>query len=178
MASVQYSQRNLWKVSIYLQISWFNLIDLKLFKTFTVHFFFNVITLSSAAAGSAVSVKPASDSVTPASVSGMGTLTDSSSGPASLLTTSNQTSLSALGHSEEMPPSTIPPPQHNKWVAAKFTHLIMFMIWVCSDYDIRYDVVIGCSQPSCHFYSSHPSQQNSLAPSSVRTSNSGLLVSF
>ncbi|XP_008282067.1 ubiquitin-associated protein 2-like isoform X5 [Stegastes partitus] len=89
-----------------------------------------------AAAGSAVSVKPASDSVTPASVSSMGTLADSSSGPASLLTTSNQTSLSALGHNEDLPPSTIPPPQHNN---------------------------------------SHPSQQNSLAPSSVRTSNTSLL---
>ncbi|XP_040910123.1 ubiquitin-associated protein 2-like isoform X4 [Toxotes jaculatrix] len=89
-----------------------------------------------AAAGSAVSVKSTSDSVTPASVSSMGTLTDSGSGPASLLTTSNQTSLSALGHSEDLPPSTIPPPQHNN---------------------------------------SHPSQQNSLAPSSVRTSNSSLL---
>nr|XP_046273055.1 ubiquitin-associated protein 2-like isoform X2 [Scatophagus argus] len=86
-----------------------------------------------AAAGSAVSVKPAPDSVTQASVSSMGTLTDS---PASLLTASNQTSLSALGHSEDLPPSTIPPPQHNN---------------------------------------SHPSQQNSLAPSSVRTSNSSLL---
>ncbi|XP_070702098.1 ubiquitin-associated protein 2-like isoform X1 [Pempheris klunzingeri] len=89
-----------------------------------------------AAAGSAVSVKPASDLVTPASVSSMGTLTDSGSSPASLLTTSNQTSLSALGHSEDLPPSTIPPPQHNN---------------------------------------SHPSQQNSLAQSSVRTSNSSLL---
>ncbi|XP_026156898.1 ubiquitin-associated protein 2-like isoform X3 [Mastacembelus armatus] len=87
-----------------------------------------------AAAGSAVSVKPASDSVTP--VSTMGTLADSGSGPASLLATSNQTSISALGHGEDLPPSTIPPPQHN---------------------------------------SSHPSQQNSLAPSSVRTSNSSLL---
>ncbi|XP_029919631.1 ubiquitin-associated protein 2-like isoform X3 [Myripristis murdjan] len=89
-----------------------------------------------AAAGSAVSVKPASDSVTPASVSNMGTLSDSGSGPTSLLTTSNQTSLNALGHSEDLPPSTIPPPQHNN---------------------------------------SLPSQQNSLAPSSVRTSNSSLL---
>uniref|UniRef100_A0A669CG00 Ubiquitin associated protein 2-like n=1 Tax=Oreochromis niloticus TaxID=8128 RepID=A0A669CG00_ORENI len=59
--------------------------------------------LCTAAAGSAVSVKPASDSVTPASVSSMGTLTDSSS--ASLLTTANQTPLSALGHNEDLPPS-------------------------------------------------------------------------
>ncbi|XP_034748480.1 ubiquitin-associated protein 2-like isoform X1 [Etheostoma cragini] len=85
-----------------------------------------------AAAGSAVSVKPVSDLVTP--VSSMGTLTDS--GSASLMSTSNQTSLSGLGHSEDLPPSTIPPPQHNN---------------------------------------SHPSQQNSLAPSAVRTSNSSLL---
>ncbi|XP_069372830.1 ubiquitin-associated protein 2-like isoform X7 [Paralichthys olivaceus] len=87
-----------------------------------------------AAAGSAI--KPASDSITQASGSSLGTLTDSGTGPASLLTASNQTSLSALGHSEDLPPSTIPPPQHNN---------------------------------------SHPSQQNSLAPSSVRTSNSSLL---
>ncbi|XP_030002692.1 ubiquitin-associated protein 2-like isoform X8 [Sphaeramia orbicularis] len=87
-----------------------------------------------AAAGSVVKSTP--DSVTPASVSSMGTLTDSGSGPASLLTTSNQTSLSALGHSEDLPPSTHPPPQHNN---------------------------------------SLPSQQNSLGPSSVRTSNSSLL---
>ncbi|XP_053303535.1 ubiquitin-associated protein 2-like isoform X4 [Pleuronectes platessa] len=87
-----------------------------------------------AAAGSAVSIKPASDSVTQTSVSSMGTLTDS--GPASMMTTSNQTSHSALGHSEDMSPNTIPPPHHNN---------------------------------------SHPSQQNSLAPSSVRTSNTSLM---
>uniref|UniRef100_A0A671VQP8 Ubiquitin associated protein 2-like n=1 Tax=Sparus aurata TaxID=8175 RepID=A0A671VQP8_SPAAU len=51
-----------------------------------------------------ISVKQASDSVTQASVSSMGTLTDS---PASLLTASNQTSLSALGHSEDLPPILI-----------------------------------------------------------------------
>uniref|UniRef100_A0A3Q2D859 Ubiquitin associated protein 2-like n=1 Tax=Cyprinodon variegatus TaxID=28743 RepID=A0A3Q2D859_CYPVA len=83
-----------------------------------------------------VSVKPPSDSVTPSSISSMGTLTDSGSGPASLLTASNQTNLSDLSHNEDHPPSSIPPPQHNN---------------------------------------SHPSQQNSLAPSSVRTSSSSLL---
>ncbi|XP_029298472.1 ubiquitin-associated protein 2-like isoform X4 [Cottoperca gobio] len=86
-----------------------------------------------AAAGSAVSVKSVSDLVTP--VSSMGNLTDSGTGPASLLTTSNQTSHSGLGHGEDLPPSSIPP-QHNN---------------------------------------SHPSQQNSLAPSLVRTSNSSLM---
>ncbi|CAG5886029.1 unnamed protein product [Menidia menidia] len=98
--------------------------------------FSSIQTTQSVEAGSAVSVKQTSDSVTPASVSSMGTLADSGSGPASLLTSSNQTSLSALGHNEDLPPSTIPPPQHNN---------------------------------------SHPSQQNSLVPSSVRTSNSTLL---
>ncbi|XP_007542561.1 ubiquitin-associated protein 2-like isoform X3 [Poecilia formosa] len=85
--------------------------------------------------GPAVSVKPGSDSVTPSSVSSMVALADGGSGPASLLTTS-QSNLGALGHNEDLPPSSIPPPQHNN---------------------------------------SHPSQQNSLAPSSVRTSNSSLL---
>uniref|UniRef100_A0A671VQJ6 Ubiquitin associated protein 2-like n=1 Tax=Sparus aurata TaxID=8175 RepID=A0A671VQJ6_SPAAU len=57
------------------------------------------------AAGSAVSVKQASDSVTQASVSSMGTLTDS---PASLLTASNQTSLSALGEcNNSLAPSSV-----------------------------------------------------------------------
>uniref|UniRef100_A0A8C6LNR2 Ubiquitin associated protein 2 like n=1 Tax=Nothobranchius furzeri TaxID=105023 RepID=A0A8C6LNR2_NOTFU len=42
---------------------------------------------------SAGPVKSASDSVTPSSVSSMGTLADSSSGPASLMTTSNQAAL-------------------------------------------------------------------------------------
>uniref|UniRef100_A0A3Q0R3F0 Ubiquitin associated protein 2-like n=1 Tax=Amphilophus citrinellus TaxID=61819 RepID=A0A3Q0R3F0_AMPCI len=67
-----------------------------------------------AAAGSAVSVKPASDSVTPASVSSMATLTDSAS--ASLLTTANQTSLSGLGHNEDLPPSSMATPQHNNHI--------------------------------------------------------------
>ncbi|XP_057684005.1 ubiquitin-associated protein 2-like isoform X5 [Corythoichthys intestinalis] len=90
-----------------------------------------------AAAGSAVAVKPMSDSVAPPpAVASMAALSDASSGPASLLTTSNQTSLGALGQGEELPPSTVPPPQHNSALS---------------------------------------SQQNSLAPSSGRTSNSSLL---
>ncbi|XP_061787239.1 ubiquitin-associated protein 2-like isoform X16 [Nerophis lumbriciformis] len=82
------------------------------------------------AAGSAVPIKATPDSVAPTA------LTDSGSGSASLLTTSNQASLSSLGHSEDLPPSTMPPPQHNSVLS---------------------------------------SQQNSLAPSSGRTSNSSLL---
>ncbi|MEQ2279961.1 hypothetical protein AMECASPLE_014670 [Ameca splendens] len=97
---------------------------------------FSSIQTTQSVEGSAVSVKPASDSVTPSSVSSMGALADSGSGPTSLLSTSNQTNLSALGHNEDLPPSSIPPPQHSN---------------------------------------SHPSQQNNLAPSSVRTSNSSLL---
>ncbi|XP_051519628.1 ubiquitin-associated protein 2-like isoform X2 [Myxocyprinus asiaticus] len=88
-----------------------------------------------AAAGSAVPVKPASESVVPPSVSNMAPLADPSSGPPSLLTTSNQTPLSALGH-EDASPSSLVQPQHNNSLS---TH------------------------------------QNSLASSSVRTSNTSLL---
>ncbi|XP_054909661.1 ubiquitin-associated protein 2-like isoform X3 [Poeciliopsis prolifica] len=96
---------------------------------------FSSIQTSQSVEGPAVSVKPGSDSVTPSSVSSMAALADSGSSPASLLT-ATQSNLGALGHNEDLPPSSIPPPQHNN---------------------------------------SHPSQQNSLAPSSVRTSNSSLL---
>ncbi|XP_076865773.1 ubiquitin-associated protein 2-like isoform X11 [Brachyhypopomus gauderio] len=64
-----------------------------------------------AAAGSAVSAKPASDPVVPSTVSNMASLADPQSGPASLLTTSNQTPLASLGH--EDPSSSIAPPRHN-----------------------------------------------------------------
>lgn len=142
MASVQYKQHSLWKVSVCLQSSslfFFSWALLKLSGTFwhshntdTDADYFSrsfsiglysgsLLSHCPAAAGSAVSVKPASDPVTQASVSSMGTLTDS---PASLLTASNQTSLSALGHSEDLPPSTIPPPQHNKWDAAKLAQTV------------------------------------------------------
>ncbi|KAJ8273542.1 hypothetical protein GJAV_G00102790 [Gymnothorax javanicus] len=66
-----------------------------------------------AAAGSAVPVKPVSDLVAPPSVSAMASLTDGAAGPASLLTTSNQTPLSALGHSEDPPPNSVTQPQPN-----------------------------------------------------------------
>ncbi|XP_052439880.1 ubiquitin-associated protein 2-like isoform X9 [Carassius gibelio] len=87
-----------------------------------------------AAAGSAVPMKPVSESVIPPSVSNISSLADPSC-PPSLLTTSSQTPLSALGH-EDTSPSSLATPQHNN---------------------------------------SLPTQQNSLVPSSVRTSNTSLL---
>uniref|UniRef100_A0A4W5MZS5 Ubiquitin associated protein 2-like n=1 Tax=Hucho hucho TaxID=62062 RepID=A0A4W5MZS5_9TELE len=80
-----------------------------------------------AAAGSAVSVKSASDSATPASVS-MATLTDSGSGPASLLTTSKQSSLSALGHNEDLPPN--PMPQHSNSLSTQQNSLALSQVCI------------------------------------------------
>ncbi|XP_017336681.1 ubiquitin-associated protein 2-like isoform X1 [Ictalurus punctatus] len=88
-----------------------------------------------AAAGSAVSVKPASDSNAPSTVSNMASMSDPPSGPASLLTTSSQTPLATLGH-EDSSSNTIAPPQHNNSISTP---------------------------------------QNSLAPSTVRTSSTSLL---
>ncbi|XP_016317904.1 ubiquitin-associated protein 2-like isoform X6 [Sinocyclocheilus anshuiensis] len=66
-----------------------------------------------AAAGSAVPLKPVSESVVPPSVSNISPLADRSSGPPSLLTTSSQTPLSALGHEDASPSSLAPPQQNN-----------------------------------------------------------------
>ncbi|XP_065143410.1 ubiquitin-associated protein 2-like isoform X10 [Paramisgurnus dabryanus] len=87
-----------------------------------------------ATAGSAVPLKPTSDSIVPSSVSNMSSLADPSSGAPSLLTTSNQSPLSVLGHEDSSPSSLAA--QHNN---------------------------------------SLQTQQNSLTPSSVRTSNASLL---
>ncbi|XP_038822808.1 ubiquitin-associated protein 2-like isoform X9 [Salvelinus namaycush] len=80
-----------------------------------------------AAAGSAVSVKSASVSVAPASVS-MATLTDSGSGPASLLTTSKQSSLSALGHNEDLPPNTMS--QHSNSLSTQQNSLALSQVCI------------------------------------------------
>ncbi|XP_020361429.1 ubiquitin-associated protein 2-like isoform X10 [Oncorhynchus kisutch] len=79
------------------------------------------------AAGSAVSVKSASDSATPMSVS-MATLTDSGSGPASLLTTSMQSSLSALGHNEDLPPNTMS--QHSNSLSTQQNSLALSQVCI------------------------------------------------
>lgn len=126
MASVQYKQRSLWKVSIYSQMS------VEIVQNIWETHFFSFPFLLPGAAGSAVSVKSAPDSVTPSSVSNMGTLTDSVSGPASLLT-SNQASLGALGHGEDLPPSTIPP-QHNKYDGTNSTDLWFVWVYVHDSY--------------------------------------------
>ncbi|XP_062385069.1 ubiquitin-associated protein 2-like isoform X7 [Sardina pilchardus] len=62
-----------------------------------------------AAAGSAVPVKPPSDASAPS----MGSLADGTTGPGSLLTTANQTSLNTLGHNEDPSANSMAPPQHN-----------------------------------------------------------------
>nr|XP_046183681.1 ubiquitin-associated protein 2-like isoform X11 [Oncorhynchus gorbuscha] len=79
------------------------------------------------AAGSAVSVKSASDSAAPVSVS-MATLTDSGSGPASLLTTSKQSSLSALGHNEDLPPNTMS--QHSNSLSTQQNSLALSQVCI------------------------------------------------
>uniref|UniRef100_A0AAY4D9Z7 UBA domain-containing protein n=1 Tax=Denticeps clupeoides TaxID=299321 RepID=A0AAY4D9Z7_9TELE len=66
-----------------------------------------------AAAGSAAPAKPPSESTAPPSVSSMASLTDAATGHASLLSTTNQTSLSSLGHSEDPSPNSMAPHQHN-----------------------------------------------------------------
>uniref|UniRef100_A0A8C7WQB5 Ubiquitin associated protein 2-like n=1 Tax=Oryzias sinensis TaxID=183150 RepID=A0A8C7WQB5_9TELE len=68
------------------------------------------LSVLAAAAGPAASAKSSDPSV--------GSLPDGGSGPASLLTTSNQASLNVLGHSEDLPPSAVPPPQQNRYDAA------------------------------------------------------------
>ncbi|XP_077404285.1 ubiquitin-associated protein 2-like isoform X5 [Vanacampus margaritifer] len=74
-----------------------------------------------AAAGSVVAVKPTSDATAapPTVVASMGPLADGSSGPTSLLATSNQAPLGPLGQGEELPPSTVPPPQHNSALSSQ-----------------------------------------------------------
>uniref|UniRef100_A0A8C7H166 Ubiquitin associated protein 2-like n=1 Tax=Oncorhynchus kisutch TaxID=8019 RepID=A0A8C7H166_ONCKI len=88
---------------------------------------FSSVHTQSVEAGSAVSVKSASDSATPMSVS-MATLTDSGSGPASLLTTSMQSSLSALGHNEDLPPNTMS--QHSKY--CQRVHILFLATVYCN----------------------------------------------
>ncbi|XP_045077840.1 ubiquitin-associated protein 2-like isoform X11 [Coregonus clupeaformis] len=117
-----------------------------------------------AAAGSAVSVKLASDSATPASVS-MATLTDSGSGPASLLSTSNQSSHSTLGHNEDLPPNTMPPPQHSNSLSTQQNSLAQSQVRT-SNASLMHQRVDDSSLHSSSFPSSVSVVPSSSAPSS------------
>ncbi|XP_013997610.1 ubiquitin-associated protein 2-like isoform X5 [Salmo salar] len=117
-----------------------------------------------AAAGSAVSVKSASDSATPASVS-MATLTDSGSGPVSLLTTSNQLSHSALGHNEDLPPNTMP--QHSNSLSTQQKSLPQSQVRT-SNTSLMHQSIEDSSLHS----SSFPSSVSAVPSSSVLSSSS------
>uniref|UniRef100_A0A8C5DGW4 UBA domain-containing protein n=1 Tax=Gouania willdenowi TaxID=441366 RepID=A0A8C5DGW4_GOUWI len=125
-----------------------------------------------AAAGSAVSVKAASDSVTPVPVSSMVTMMDSGSGPTSLLTTSNQTSLSALGHNKELPPSNLPPPQHNSSHTSQPNSLAQSSARTSNSSLLHPGVDADSSLHS----SSFPSSVSAVPSSSVPSSSSSVAV--
>ncbi|XP_036411070.1 ubiquitin-associated protein 2-like isoform X6 [Megalops cyprinoides] len=127
-----------------------------------------------AAAGSAVSVKPVSDSATPAPVSSMATLTDSTAGPASLLTTTNQTALSALGHSEDLPPNSVTQPQHNNSLSTQQNSLAPSSTVRTSNSTLLHPGVD--SESSLH--SSFPSSVSAVASSSVSSSSASASVSL
>uniref|UniRef100_A0A674DC76 Ubiquitin associated protein 2-like n=1 Tax=Salmo trutta TaxID=8032 RepID=A0A674DC76_SALTR len=118
-----------------------------------------------AAAGSAVSVKSASDSAAPASVS-MVTLTDSGSGPASLLTTSKQSSLSALGHNEDLPPNTMP--QHSNSLSTQQNSLALSQVCI-SNASLMLQSVDNSSLHSSSFPSVSAGSSSSVPSSSSVT---------
>ncbi|XP_019723313.1 ubiquitin-associated protein 2-like isoform X7 [Hippocampus comes] len=133
-----------------------------------------------AAAGSAVAVKPTSDTTAtavPPVVASMGALTDGGSGPASLLTTSNQAPLSALGQADELPPSTVPPPQHNSALSSQQNSLASSS-GRTSNSSLLHPNIDGDS--SLHSSSSFPSVSavsSSVPPSSASASSSSSATS-
>ncbi|XP_064840138.1 ubiquitin-associated protein 2-like isoform X13 [Oncorhynchus masou masou] len=125
------------------------------------------------AAGSAVSVKSASDSAAPASVS-MATLTDSGSGPASLLTTSKQSSLSALGHNEDLPPNTMP--QHSNSLSTQQNSLALSQVCI-SNASLMLQSVDNSSLHSSSFPSVSAGSSSSV-PSSLSVTAAAQQVSM
>ncbi|KAG9355291.1 hypothetical protein JZ751_000129 [Albula glossodonta] len=121
-----------------------------------------------AAAGSAVSVKPVSDSAAPVSVSSMPSIPDSAAGPASLLTTSNQTPLSALGHSEDLPPNAVTQAQHSNSLSTQQSSLAASSTVRTSNSSLLHPGVD--SDPGLH--SSFPSSVSAVASSSVSAASS------
>ncbi|XP_070969777.1 ubiquitin-associated protein 2-like isoform X17 [Oncorhynchus clarkii lewisi] len=125
------------------------------------------------AAGSAVSVKSASDSAAPASVS-MATLTDSGSGPASLLTTSKQSSLSALGHNEDLPPNTMS--QHSNSLPTQQNSLALSQVCI-SNASLMLQSVDNSSLHSSSFPSVSAGSSSSV-PSSLSVTAAAQQVSM
>uniref|UniRef100_A0A8B9LY98 Ubiquitin associated protein 2-like n=1 Tax=Astyanax mexicanus TaxID=7994 RepID=A0A8B9LY98_ASTMX len=122
-----------------------------------------------AAAGSALSVKPTSDAVPPSTVSNIASLTDTASGPTSLLTTSHQTPLAALGH-EDPSSNSIPPPQHNNSVLIDFLLISAILFFFLA---FKHSSVDGDSS----LHSSSFSSVSAVAPSSAPSSSSTAPVS-
>ncbi|XP_055076816.2 ubiquitin-associated protein 2-like isoform X3 [Misgurnus anguillicaudatus] len=107
-----------------------------------------------AAAGSAVPVKPTSDSIVPSSVSNMSSLADPSSGAPSLLTTSNQSPLSVLGHEDSSPSSLAA--QHNNSLQAQQNSLTSSSVRT-SNASLMHPSVDGESSLHSSSYSAPPS---------------------
>ncbi|KAM9434472.1 ubiquitin-associated protein 2-like isoform 2-T3 [Clarias gariepinus] len=115
-----------------------------------------------AAAGSAVSVKPASDSNVPSTVSNMASMSEPPSGPVSLLTSSSQTPLAPLGH-EDPSSNTLPPPQHNSSLSTPQSSLTPSTVRT-SNTSLLHPNVDGDS-------SLHSSSFSAVAPSAVPPSS-------
>ncbi|MCJ8749771.1 hypothetical protein PDJAM_G00180110 [Pangasius djambal] len=124
-----------------------------------------------AAAGSAVSAKPASDSNAPPTVSNMASLSDPPSGPASLLTTSSQTPLAALGH-EDPSSNTIAPPQHSNSLSTPQNSLAPSTVRTSSTSLLHPNVDGDSSLHSSSFSSVSAVAPSAVPPSSTVSSSS------
>ncbi|XP_049332194.1 ubiquitin-associated protein 2-like isoform X2 [Astyanax mexicanus] len=127
-----------------------------------------------AAAGSALSVKPTSDAVPPSTVSNIVSLTDTASGPTSLLTTSHQTPLAALGH-EDPSSNSIPPPQHNNSIPTQQNSLTSS--GRTNNTSLLHSSVDGDSSLHSSSFSSVSAVAPSVVPSSAPSSSSTAPVS-
>ncbi|XP_072531673.1 ubiquitin-associated protein 2-like isoform X8 [Salminus brasiliensis] len=128
-----------------------------------------------AAAGSAVSTKPTSDAVPPSTVSNIVSLTDPASGPTSLLTTSHQTPLTALGH-EDPSSNSIVPPQHTNSISTQQNSLAPS--GRTANTSLLHSSVDGDSSlHSSSFSSVSAVAPSSVVPSSAPSSSSTALVS-
>lgn len=127
-----------------------------------------------AAAGSAVSTKPTSDTVPSSTVSHIASLTDPSSGPTSLLTTSHHTPLTALGH-EDPSSNSIAPPQHNNSIPTQQNSLTSS--GRTTNTSLLHPSVDGDSSLHSSSFSSVSAVAPSVVPSSAPSSSSTAPVS-